>query len=134
MMPDNRFAPVSGAPSLLILVAAWNFILNGAANAFLAILMLASARRMPVGPAVLATAVALRLAAAGGLFWTGRLLQRRERRGGWFALGFTLLPLLPALFGARMDWVTIVWTLVSLLVLASVWDDLTEPDAPEGPG
>jgi len=125
MKPEDRFAPLSTAPSLLIVVAAWNFMLNGVANTVFAILLITAAGRAGLNPVVLMAAAGLRLAAAGGLFWTGLLLKRGERRGGWLALGFTLLPVLPILFGAPVDWVTVLLTVVSLLVLASIWNDLT---------
>lgn len=125
MKPEDRFAPLSTAPSLLIVVAAWNFMLSGVANGLLAIMLIGGAKGTTLNLGVLAAAVGLRLAAAGGLFWTGLLLKRGERRGGWLALAFTLLPVLPLLLGAPADWVTILWTVVSLLVLASIWNDLT---------
>jgi len=100
-------------------------MLNGAANALLAVTLIAAVKGTGLHPAMLVAAVGRRLAAAGGLFWTGLLLKRGERRGGWLALAFTLLPVLPLVLGAPADWVTILLTVVSLLVLASIWNDLT---------
>lgn len=125
MKPQDRLAPISSAPPILLMVAAWNFMLNGAANIVLAILTLAGARRLPLSAGLIALVVGLGFVSGAGLFWTGRLLQRGVRLGGWIALGFTLLPVVPWLFGVTLDWVTVFWTVLTLLVLVSFWDHLS---------
>ncbi|HWO87974.1 MAG TPA: hypothetical protein VNL98_02370 [Gemmatimonadales bacterium] len=106
-------------------MAAWSFILDGVTNLALALVPLFAAQPMPVSGPVLAIALGVRLIAGGGLLWTGILLERGERRGGWLALGFTVLPVLQLLVGAPLDWITILWTVLALLVLASIWDYLS---------
>lgn len=117
----GKFAPVSGAPSTLINVASFYFMLSAVLVALVTVLtpVFAPETRVGVGPVRFAISVALNLAWAGAYFWTGLLLGRASRRGGYLALAFILLGLLAAPSG-----ITLAFTVLSFIVLASIWRDL----------
>lgn len=121
MAKTNRFAPVSGAPSTLINVASGYFMLSGVLVALVAVLLpiFAPEGRAGYTTTQLAIAVALSAGWAAAMFWTGILIGRGSRRGGYLALGFTLVSLLSDQSGK-----TLAFIVLSLVVLASIWRDL----------
>ena len=96
MNPRLNFAPVSSAQSgLLRFASAW-FVFNGAVYG---LLVVAAGLRFvfsheATGPTIqVLVSLLVQAIAAGGLIWTGLLLARAKRLGGYLALGFVLLPL-----------------------------------------
>src|SRR5512140_2380767 len=91
-----NFAPVSNAESSLLRFASGYFLLNGVAyGLFLALLLLGVAMgRVAFAPTTIGVlGVVVQAATAVGLVWTGSLLGRGTRLGGFLALGFVLLPI-----------------------------------------
>lgn len=117
----NRFAPVSGAPSWRIGVAAWYFMFGGVVIALLTLLPPLFNRDVldAYTPTRLAINLVLSLAWAAAMFWTGVLLGRGLRRGAYFALGFTMLSLISA-----PSVTSLAIAVLSLIVLAPIWRDL----------
>lgn len=116
-----RFAPVSGAASWRIGIAAWYFMAGGVVIALLTLLP-------PVfnpdvldayTPTQVAINLILSLAWAGTMFWTGVLIGRGLRLGAYFALGFTMLSLTSA-----PSVMSLAIAVLSLVVLAPIWKDL----------
>ena len=128
--PRFRFAPVSGDSSSWIDIAAGYFMLNGALNGLLivgALVALAVDPAIPVPKSwLLVIGISFQIVAAIGLFWTGILIGRRSEIGGFVALGFTVLQLLPLLFG-EWRWDILIWPVLTLIVLKVIWRDLGSP-------
>lgn len=127
-MAHLRFAPVSSAPSTLLSVAAGFFVLSGALSIVVTGTVLVG--QLLGWDAVAAVAlhplnVALTLLFAAGWIWTGLLLGRGERRGGVLALLFTLLPPVAALVQRQpIGGASLVWHVISLVVITRIWRDL----------
>ena len=117
----NRFAPVSGAPSSLVGVAAMYFMFGGVLIALFTLLPPIIFPEVRAGhtPFEFATSILLSLAVAAGMFWTGTLLAAHSRRGAWYALGFILLSLITS-----FDTFSLTFGALSLIVLATIWRDL----------
>lgn len=128
MPPRFRFAPVSGESSLPASLAGGYFVVSGAVTILVIAITLLGVRfgwrafdDVPIAP----LSVTLGALVAAGWLWTGRLLLRRERRGGALALAFLLLP--PALDLAQRRPVgapSLVFTVVGVAVIALAWRDL----------
>src|SRR5678816_1998376 len=97
--PD--FAPVSKTESSLLRFGAGYFMLNGVIYGVIVatVLVAYALGSLPFAP-TLSTVVNILvpIAMAVGLFWTGMLLSRRSRLGGWLALAFTIMPFAFAAF------------------------------------
>ena len=96
MTPRFNFAPVSSAQSSLLRFASGYFILNGVVYGLLVAVGLVGyvLGRVVFAPTFLnLLAILVNVIAAVGLVWTGSLLGRGRRIGGFLALGFVLLPL-----------------------------------------
>ena len=124
--PD--FAPVSNTESSLLRFGAGYFMLNGVIYGVMVatVLVAYALGSLPFAP-TLSTFVNILvpIAMAVGLFWTGMLLGRRSRLGGWLALGFTIMPFaFAALTPYRPDTFTVVLTVLGVIALALVWRDL----------
>jgi hypothetical protein len=66
----------------------------------------------------------MQLVAGAGWIWTGKLLSRRSRLGGILAIIFMALPLVAAAASASISTSTLVFSVIGLIVLASVWNEL----------
>lgn len=114
----SRFAPVSGSPSTLIDLASGYFMLGAVLIALWTLLppLLWPEATAGLSGTQVMLSMALSLGWAGAMFWTGSLLGRGSRQGGYLALAFTLLSLLSLPTGTSL-----VFTVLSLVVLASIW-------------
>jgi hypothetical protein len=110
--PD--FAPVSKTESSLLRFGAGYFMLNGVIYGVIVatVLVAYALGSLPFAP-TLSTVVNILvpIAMAVGLFWTGMLLSRRSRLGGWFT-------------PYRPDTFTVVLAVLGVIALALVWRDL----------
>src|ERR1700720_141418 len=91
-----KFAPVSGSQSSLLRFASGYFLLNGVVYGLLVAVRLIAyvSGRVAFAPTLLyVVGIVIDVIAAVGLVWTGSLLGRGTRLGGFLALGFVLLPL-----------------------------------------
>jgi hypothetical protein len=63
--------------------------------------------------------------AAGGIIWTGVLLARGSRLGGFLAVGFVLLPIVfAALTREPLDMFQIAFAVLGVIVLIVIWHEL----------
>jgi len=128
MTPRFNFAPVSSSQSSLLRFASAYFLLNGIVyGVLLAVLLLDCAiRREPVVPSgVSVSGILIGAMTAVGLVWTGSLLGRGIRLGGFLALGFLLLPIaFGALSTQPIGRIEIVAAVLGVIVLSIVWRDL----------
>jgi hypothetical protein len=123
-----NFAPVSSAQSSLLRFASGYFLLNGL---LYGLLVAVAALRVVLGwygfaPTVLnIVGLFIGVITAVGLVWTGGLLGRGSRLGGFLALGFLLLPIAFGLLSPLPSTTTdIVFGVLGLLVVAIVWREL----------
>jgi hypothetical protein len=128
-MPN--FAPVSSANSGGLRLASGYFILSGVLTiVFLCALIIGVFFRPEIEAAVMKhpfgffLAVALQLVAGAGWIWTGLLLSRRSRLGGILAVIFMALPLVSAAASVSISTSTLVFSVIGLIVVASVWNEL----------
>jgi hypothetical protein len=128
-MPN--FAPVSSANSGGLRLASGYFILSGVLTiVFLCALVIAVFFRTEVSAAVMRhpfrffLGVAMQIVAGAGWIWTGVLLSRRSRLGGILAVVFMALPLVSAAASVSISTSTLVFSVIGLIVVASVWNEL----------
>jgi hypothetical protein len=128
-MPN--FAPVSSANSGGLRLASGYFILSGVLTiVFLCALVIAVFFRTEVSAAVMKhpfrffLGVAMQIVAGAGWIWTGVLLSRRSRLGGILAVVFMALPLVSAAASVSISTSTLVFSVIGLIVVASVWNEL----------
>jgi hypothetical protein len=128
MTPRFNFAPFSSAQSTLLRGASGYFILNGVFYGLLVAAQLIGyvLGREPFAPRLLNVAgIFIQVISAVGLVWTGLLLGRGTRRGGFLALGFVLLPMV---FGALslqpIEAIDIVFAVLGVIVLSAIWREL----------
>ena len=128
MTPRFNFAPVSSAQSSLLRFASAYFLLNGIVyGLLLAVLLLDYViRREPFVPTVLSVSgILIAAMTAAGLVWTGSLLGRGSRLGGFLALGFLLLPVAFAVLTTQpIGGIESVVAVLGVIVLSIVWRDL----------
>ena len=128
MTPRFNFAPVSSSQSSLLRFASAYFLLNGIVyGVLLAVLLLDYAiRREPVVPSgVSVSGILIGAMTAVGLVWTGSLLGRGNRLGGFLALGFLLLPVAFAVLTTQpIGGIESVVAVLGVIVLSIVWRDL----------
>lgn len=128
-MPN--FAPVSSANSGGLRLASGYFILSGVLTiVFLCALVIAMLFRTEVAAAVMkhplrfSLGVAIQVVTGAAWIWTGVLLNRRSRLGGILAVMVMLLPLLSAMASVSISTSTLVFSVIGLIVIASVWNEL----------
>ena len=78
------------------------------------------------GPTILVVfSLLIQAMAAGGIVWSGLLLARGRRLGGYVALGFVLLPIVfAALIREPLDIFEIAFAVLGVIVLAVIWHEL----------
>jgi hypothetical protein len=121
-----NFAPVSSAQSgLLRFASAW-LVFNGAVYGLIVVAVIVRivfARQLPTILGVFS--VLISAIAAAGIVWSGLLLARGSRLGGYVALGFVLLPIVFAAFTPEsVDMFQIAFAVLGVIVLLSVWHEL----------
>jgi hypothetical protein len=126
-----NFAPLSSANSGGLRLAAGYFILSGILTiVFLCALVIgvffqpAMAAVVMKHPLRFFIVVAIQIVAGAGWIWTGVLLSRRSRFGGILAVIFMALPLVAAAASAAISTATLVFSVIGLIVVASVWNEL----------
>ena len=128
MTPRFNFAPVSSAQSGLLRFASAYLILNGLLNGLLVavtVVGLLLGHKPPAPTMLVVLGIVLGTAMAVGLVWTGLLVGRGTRLGGFLALGFVLVSFVfAALRGEAMDGTVLVFSVLGLLVLLIVWHEL----------
>jgi len=128
MTPRFNFAPVSSAQSSLLRFASAYFLLNGIVYGLLLAVLLLDylIRRAPFVPTVLTVSgILIAAMTAVGLVWTGSLLGRGSRLGGFLALGFLLLPVAFAVLTTQpIGGIESVVAVLGVIVLSIVWRDL----------
>jgi hypothetical protein len=131
MTPRFNFAPVSGAQSSLLRIAYGYFLFNGIVYGLLvaaAVLgyLFGQGGFDPTIPTILIVlAILVQATAAVGLVWTGALLSRGSRLGGFLALGFLLLPIAFATVSRQpMNAADIVFGTLGVIVLLLIWHEL----------
>jgi len=128
MTPRFNFAPVSSSQSSLLRFASAYFLLNGIVYGLLLAVLLLDylIRRAPFVPTVLTVSgILIAAMTAVGLVWTGSLLGRGNRLGGFLALGFLLLPVAFAVLTTqRIGGIESVVAVLAVIVLSIVWRDL----------
>jgi hypothetical protein len=128
MNPRFNFAPVSSAQSgLLRFASAW-LVFNGVVYALLvvaAVVRLVSSHQLPAPTILVVFSLLTNAMAAAGIVWSGLLLARGRRLGGYVALGFVLLPVVfAALTREPLDIFQIAFAVLGVLVLALCWQEL----------
>ena len=128
MTPRFNFAPVSNSQSSLLRFASAYFLLNGIVYGLLLAVLLLDylIRRAPFVPTVLTVSgILIAAMTAVGLVWTGSLLGRGNRLGGFLALGFLLLPVAFAVLTTQpIGGIESVVAVLGVIVLSIVWRDL----------
>ena len=118
----GRYAPISGERFPLVTIASAYFMFSGVAIAIsivLATLFVPELLKGQLTPVELGLSLAVAGAWAGGMFWIGNLLADKSRRGAYYALGFIAFSLITS-----FDVPTVMFSVVSIAVLASIWKDL----------
>jgi hypothetical protein len=128
MNPRFNFAPVSSAQSgLLRFASAW-LVFNGVVYALLvvaAVVRLIFSHQLPAPTILVVFPLLTNAIAAAGIVWSGLLLARGRRLGGYVALGFVLLPVVfAALTREALDIFQIAFAVLGVLVLALCWQEL----------
>jgi hypothetical protein len=127
-MARLNFAPVSSAQSGLLRFASAYFVLNGILYAVLiGVVLLGIWGPAPIAPTVTnALSIGVGAVTATGLIWTGALLNRGRRIGGFMALGFVILPVaFAAATSQRVDGIDIVSAVLGVIVSTLIWNELT---------
>jgi hypothetical protein len=128
MNPRFNFAPVSSAQSgLLRFASAW-LVFNGVVYALLvvaAVVRLVFSHQLPAPTILVVLSLLTNAMAAAGIVWSGLLLARGRRLGGYVALAFVLLPVVfAALTREPLDIFQIAFAVLGVLVLALCWQEL----------
>jgi hypothetical protein len=128
MHPRFNFAPVSGAQSgLLRFASAW-LVFNGVVYGLLvvaAFVRLGFSHHPPASTILVVFILLIQAVSAGGIVWSGLLLARGRRLGGYVALGFVLLPIVfAALIREPLDIFEIAFAVLGVIVLAVIWHEL----------
>jgi hypothetical protein len=128
MNPKFNFAPVSGAQSgLLRFASAW-LVFNGVVYGLLvvaAVVRFGFSHQLPAPTILVVFVLLIQATSAGGIVWSGSLLARGRRLGGYLALGFVVLPIVfAALSGAPLDIFEVAFAVLGVLVLVLCWHEL----------
>jgi hypothetical protein len=123
-----NFAPVSSAQSgLLRFASAW-FVFNGAVFALLVVAVIVRSvlsHPRPEPTILFFFDILIPATAAAGIVWTGFLLARGSRVGGYVAFGLILLPIVAAALTRQpLDMFQIAFAILGVIVLALVWHEL----------
>jgi len=126
--PRFKFAPVSSAQSgPLRFASAW-FVFNGVVYGLLviaAVVGLVVGHQLPAPTILVVVNILIDAMAAAGIVWSGILLARGRRLGGYLALGFVLLPIVfAALTRTPLDIFEIAFAVLGVIVLALCWQEL----------
>lgn len=130
--PSKNFAPFSSANSGELRLAAGYFLVSGISTiVILSVALIGDLFAEPGLGAVVTEhplqfflGLGMQFLASAGWIWTAFLLSSRRRLGGILAVAFLLLPLV------SIPWFpihtsTIVFSVVGLAVVASVWNELS---------
>ncbi len=128
MNPSFKFAPVSSAQSgLLRFASAW-LVFNGAVYGLLvvvAVVRIVFSHQLPAPTILVVFSLLIDATAAVGIVWSGLLLARGSRLGGYLALGFVLLPVVfAALSREPLDIFEIAFAVLGVIVLVVIWHEL----------
>lgn len=128
MSPKFNFAPVSGAQSgLLRFASAW-LVFNGVVYGLLVVAFVARfvfSHQLPAPTILVVVSILIQAMAAGGIVWSGSLLARGRRLGGYVALGFVVLPIVfAALSREPLDMFEIAFAVLGVIVLVVIWHEL----------
>jgi hypothetical protein len=128
MNPKLNFAPVSSAQSgLLRFASAW-LVFNGIVYGLLvvaAVVRFVFSHQLPAPTSLVVFSLLVNALAAAGIVWSGLLLARGRRLGGYLALGFVLLPIVFAAFSRTpLDIFEVAFAVLGVLVLALCWQEL----------
>ena len=126
--PRFKFAPVSSAQSgPLRFASAW-LVFNGVVYGLLviaAVVGLVVGHQLPAPTILVVVNILIDAMAAAGIVWSGILLARGRRLGGYLALGFVLLPIVfAALTRTPLDIFEIAFAVLGVIVLALCWQEL----------
>jgi hypothetical protein len=128
MNPKFNFAPVSSAQSGLLRFASGWLVFNGVVYGLLVVAAVARfvfSHQLPAPTILVVFSLLINAMAAAGIVWSGLLLARGRRLGGYVALGFVLLPVVfAALAREPLDIFEIVFAVLGVLVLALCWQEL----------
>jgi hypothetical protein len=112
----------------LLRLASGYFLLNGVFYGLLVIAALLGVvfRLGGLAPTVLnIVGILVQGISAVGLVWTGRLLGRGARLGGFLALGFLLLPIALGAFSPLLVTTTdVVFGVLGAIVISIIWGEL----------
>ncbi|HEY5022358.1 MAG TPA: hypothetical protein VII30_07725 [Gemmatimonadaceae bacterium] len=128
MNPKFNFAPVSSAQSgLLRFASAW-LVFNGVVYGLLVVAAVGRfvfSHQLPAPTILVVFSLLINAMAAAGIVWSGLLLARGRRFGGYLALGFVLLPIVFAAFSRTpLDIFQVAFAVLGVLVLALCWQEL----------
>jgi|SRR5437868_7558137 len=122
-----NFSPVSSAESGTLRLASGWFIFNGVVYGLLvgAALVTVILGKISVPTNWVFVGLLVQGVAAVGIVWTGILLGRRVRLGGYLALGFILLPIVVGAIARQpIDVTEIVFGVLGVIVLMLIWHEL----------
>lgn len=117
-----NYAPISSGRPVLLTIASAYFMFSGVAIAISILfttLMAPDLLKGALTPVQLGLSLAVTVVWVGAMFWTGSLLADKSRRGAYLALGFIAFSLITS-----FDLPSVIFALVSLAVLASIWKHL----------
>lgn len=128
MNPKFNFAPVSSAQSgLLRFASAW-LVFNGVVYGLLvvaAFVRFSFSHQLSAPTILVGFVLFIQAMSAAGIVWSGSLLARGRRLGGYLALGFVVLPIVfAALSRAPLDMVEVAFAVLGVLVLVLCWHEL----------
>lgn len=126
-MYKMRFAPVSGARSSALGLAAGYFFLNGVVLGLFWIVGLIGLVVGKLGPfqPIMIVGMAISAMVAGGMIKTGQLIGNSKLFGGYLGMFFVLAPpILKFAQGIRIDSLEWVFTVIGVGVMASIWHEL----------
>ena len=126
---STRFAPVSAEPSLRVRLVSWYFTIGGglrlaSIGIVLWVTLSTPALRRPGGVSLFAI-VAL-LASGVGSLWTGWAIAERKRLGLLVGIASFATPLVAALAGQFISRGGVIFCLVGLGLIASVWREVSD--------
>jgi hypothetical protein len=128
MNPRFNFAPVSSAQSGLLRSASAWLVFNGAVYGLLvvvAVVRIVFSHQLPAPTILVVFSLLINAMAAVGIVWSGLLLARGSRLGGYLALGFTLLPIVFAAFTRKpLGIFEIAFAVLGVIVLVVIWHEL----------
>ena len=126
--PRFNFAPVSSAQSGPLRFASGWLVFNGVVYGLLvvaAVVRFVFGHQPPAPTFLVVFSLLINAMPAAGIVWSGLLLARGRRLGGYLALGFVLLPIVfAALSRTPLDLFEVAFAVLGVLVLALCWQEL----------